>query len=176
MMEAVVKESRAGCSSASARRSSVELLYQVFRRFLVTLPMVEIVRPFPAAMTVYFNPVAIPLAGKSLTVCLQVFADPSASSSLLDAKIAYPGERARKRDLRDEMDGDETEDLTVLDGDHQLGIRVAIQLHDLLPDEPLGPGISQLSKQIGYSIGVCRRCLSDLHLVVPFPDRSFDRA
>jgi hypothetical protein len=120
--------------------------------------VVEILSLLSPAMTVYFDSIAIPIARKALAIGLQMCANASASRSLLNAQITDPSERAWKRDLRDKMDGDEPDNRIVFNSHGQLSIRVNAQLQDLFPDEALRPGISQLSEQISYSVGVCRRC------------------
>jgi len=86
---------------------------KVFGRFIITLPFVKAMGVGPPGVTVHFDAVAIPFAGKPDNMGFELPADAVSADAILYREVAYARKIPGHSELRDEVEGEEGDDLGV---------------------------------------------------------------
>lgn len=93
-------------------------------------------------MAVYFDPVAVSLAGEGGDMVFQLGADAKTASGVFDCEVADPRKVAGQRDLGDEVEGKESDHFGILFADEQDFVGVVGHTGELFFQEGGSVGIA----------------------------------
>jgi len=117
---------------------------EIFWRFFESPVKVEAVGVGSSGMAVYFDPVAVSLAGEGGDMVFQLAADAEAPGGVFDCEVADPRKIAGQGDLGDEVKGKESDHFELLFVDEQEFIGVIGHADQPLFEKGACFGIAQL--------------------------------